>query len=398
MRILYEGAIFQMLRGGGVARYFRELVQRLPGDLATTIVGPSEQTLELTRQESSYHGVRTAPPLRCLAKWTRPRYQQRIENQFNHLDADVDHWTYYNGLCRRSMVRSKRPLVVTIYDFVHEAFPTLDPSGRHIALKHRAIELADHLICISNATHNELCERFPSVRHKASVVPLGTSLSELPAASIPDELKQSPYVLFVGRRNDYKNFDAVLQAWQRLRGHRVDDAKLVLTGPPLRKNEAVWQASRDDASIVHLPDVSDSLLRGLYENAAAFVFPSKAEGFGLPSLEAMAAGTPVLASDLPVMREVVGACGYYFDPDDINELASLIKASLSGALPDVRDVVRAASERAASFTWTATAEKTAEIYRELARPREISFSRVNVSNQKAIDRAEDQAQSLHPIL
>lgn len=365
MKILYEGAIFQILRCGGVSRCFTELVHHLPAECQPIVVGPEGQAPDFRRPDLDYRGVQTEPPVSWLRKLTRDRLQRQISATISGIEADLEHWTYYSGLCRRNIRRGHRPLVVTVLDFVHEAFPALDPSGKHIAIKHEAIQAADHLICISQSTHDELCQRFPRVRGKASVIPLGTSLSDVSPEALPQELVDKPYVLFVGRRNSYKNFAVIWEAWKRLRDGLPRDARLVIVGPPMKRKEAVALDWQDDGQAILIPNASDGMLRTLYEHARAFLFPSKAEGFGLPSLEAMAAGTPVMVSDLPVMHEVVGPCGYYFDPNDVSMVGEMMHAALTDTLPGGNEMIAAARQRASAFTWRQTAWQTAEVYRQL---------------------------------
>jgi glycosyltransferase involved in cell wall biosynthesis len=372
MNVIYEGAIFQILRRGGVARCFSELIRHLPDDVHPTVVGPAVvdsagEFGKLAHPQLRYQAVRTEPRLRWLRKLTRPGLQQRIANRFDSIEADVEHWTYYSGLCRRRIVSRQRPLVVTLLDFVHDRFPSLDPSGKHLAIKREAIHAADHLICISNSTFHELCERHPSAGAKASVIPLGTSLCDVAGTALPPELAGRPYVLFVGRRNNYKNFRVVWDAWQKIRCDLPGDARLVVVGPPMKQREATELGIHSAAGVSLIPDADDASLKTLYEQAQAFVFPSKAEGFGLPSLEAMSAGTTVLVSDLPVMREVVGDCGYYFDPHDVDAVADLIAAALKNDLPDQADLIERGRSRAATFTWDATATKTAKVYEQLCK-------------------------------
>ena len=365
MRILYEGAIYQILRFGGVARCFTDTIRHLPRDCEPIFVGPSEDPPSFGYRAPDYVGVRTQPPVSWMRKMMRERMQRQITATFDATPADLEHWTYYSGLCRRPIRKGKRPTVVTIFDFVHESFPSLNPNGNHIAQKQRAIEVADHLICISQSTHDELCERFPAAREKSTAIPLRTSLADVVAGDLPGELVGNPYILFVGRRNSYKNFSVLWKAWQRLKGKLSPDAKLVLAGPPMKRREAAELGWEDDPSTVLIHHPCDRTLKALYENAQAFVFPSKAEGFGLPSLEAMHAGAPVIVSDIPIMREVVGECGYFFDPEDASTLSEIIESSLADHLPDRGYLIQAARERAAKFTWTETAEKTAEVYHQL---------------------------------
>ncbi|MCO8120364.1 glycosyltransferase family 4 protein [Stieleria sp. TO1_6] len=365
MKILYEGAIYQILRCGGVSRCFSELIRHLPADCQPAVVGPANDPPSLSHPNLSYHAVQTEPSIGWMRKWTREAMQRQIAQRFESTVADLEHWTYYNGLCRRGIVRGERPLVVTVLDFIHETFPSLDPSGTHVALKHEAIRAADHLICISQATHDEMCDRIPAARAKATVVPLGTSLADVDAEPLPSQLVDRPYVLFVGRRNSYKNFQVVWDAWNRLRNQLPADAKLVVVGPPMKRREATDLNWPGDGSAVLMPNASDGMLRTLYQHSQAFIFPSKSEGFGLPSLEAMSAGAPVLVSDLPVMREVVGDCGYYFDPHNVDDVADLIRAALTDALPDRAAMVAAGRRRADSFSWDSTAQQTAQVYRQV---------------------------------
>ncbi|WP_160149535.1 glycosyltransferase family 4 protein [Roseiconus lacunae] len=366
MRILYEGAIFQILRCGGVARYFSELIDHLPEMFEPIVLGPNAEATRLNNRSLQYISVQTEPPVSWLRKWTRDRLQRQIAQRFDSVEAEIEHWTYYGGLCRRPIRHGNRPLVVTVLDFIHEAYPSLDPSGKHVAMKTEAIKLADHLACISQSTYDELCERFPEARSKASIVPLGTSLGDTTAAPIPTALQNSPYILFVGRRNNYKNFQVVWEAWNRIADRRPKHAKLAIVGPPMKRREATALGFQNDSAAVLVPNASDEVLRGLYEHANAFVFPSKAEGFGLPSLEAMCAGTPVLVSDLPVMHEVVGDAGYFFDPENVESVAEMMLASLEGQLPDRDATVAAAKDRASTFSWRATAERMAEVYLEVS--------------------------------
>ncbi|MEO1617518.1 MAG: glycosyltransferase family 1 protein [Planctomycetota bacterium] len=365
MKVLYEGAIYQMLRQGGVARCFSELINHLPVECEPTLLGPEECRVELAHPNFRRLDVRTEPTISWLRKWTRESLQRNIIQLAQETEADLDHWTYYSGLCRRPLRKSGRPLVITVLDFVHEAYPDLDPSGKHSALKRNAIEIADQLICISHSTQAELQRRYPKHAAKATVIPLGTSLQDVTPAAAPPETLNRPYVLFVGRRNSYKNFALVWHAWHRVRHALPKEARLVVAGPPVKRRERSELGWTDQSQVISLPGVTDSVLRTLYQNASAFVFPSRAEGFGLPSLEAMACGTPVLVSDLPVMREVVGDSGYYFGIDEVSHLGNLFEASIAGQLPNASSIIERGLARAGRFTWSETAKRTAEVYRRV---------------------------------
>ncbi|MFG0261450.1 MAG: glycosyltransferase family 4 protein [Novipirellula sp. JB048] len=365
MRVLFEGAILEILRCGGIARYFTELINRLPETTAPILLGPESPAEGFTHPRLRYEAVRTQPPLRFLRKLWHPAQHGKIARRIEQQHADLIHWTYYRGLCRRPIQRSGIPTVVTVYDFIHEAFPDTDPSGRTLAMKARAIEIADHICCISQTTYDELCERYPSAASRASITPLGSGLADVPSAPLPHELAGAPFVLFVGRRGGYKNFAVLWQAWQKIK-HRTPELKLVLVGPAMKPRERTalgWSA--EDARTQLYAAADDALLKTLYQHCAAFVFPSQMEGFGLPVLEAMINGAPVFASSCAALREVAGTAGYFFDPNDADTLADLLIAAGNDAIADRDSRIDQGYRRAAQFTWEQTAAKTLAVYESL---------------------------------
>ncbi len=366
MNVLYEGAILDILRCGGISRYFAELVNRLPSDVTPTMVGPVGRYNEFSHPLFQYHAVKTRPPLKFFRRFWHPMQHAGIASVMENASSDVVHWTYYQGLCRRPIHRSKSPLVITVYDFIHEAFPETDRSGRTLEMKARAIEIADHICCISQTTYDELCQRFPKAANRASVTPLGSGLNNVASATLPNELSGRPYLLFVGRREGYKNFDLLWQAWNQVK-HSVPEMQLAIVGPPMKSRERTrlnWRA--DESRVRFYVNADDSLLRTLYANCAAFVFPSKMEGFGLPILEAMSNGATVLSSTCSALTEVAGDAGYYFDPSDSDTLADLIVSVGKELLADRKEKIRIGEKRVEYFSWHKTAEMTMEVYRSLS--------------------------------
>ena len=172
MKILYEGAVFEIMRYGGVARYFTELINRLPTAAQPHVLGPTDRPGGLTNERLAYHEVKTQPPVKLFRKAWRPLQHARLTKSIDANPANVVHWTYYSGLCKRKIQKSRQPMVITVYDFIHEAYPESDPGGKHRAQKARAIEMADRICCISQFTYDELCSRYPSAAQRASVTRL----------------------------------------------------------------------------------------------------------------------------------------------------------------------------------------------------------------------------------
>jgi glycosyltransferase involved in cell wall biosynthesis len=255
------------------------------------------------------------------------------------------------------------PTAATVFDLV--AFdPELRPP--HGALAERltlplAVRRAASLLCISEATRAELLARFPAARERAHVIPLGVDREFAEAGSQKDPNASEParpYVLSVGTLEPRKNLVRLVDAYARLPESLRDRFELVLVGG------RGWATSEIDAALERhaahvrvLGAVTDAELRALYAGASVFAYPSLAEGFGLPVLEAMAAGAPVLTSNRSSLVEVAGEAAELVDPFDV---ASITKG-LSALLADQArrsDLAARGRLRAAEFTWERTARQT----------------------------------------
>ena len=173
---------------------------------------------------------------------------------------------------------------------------------------------------------------------------------------------RQPYILYVGGRWHYKNFPIVLEAMRKLEARA--GVKLVVAGPPWDQRECAEVLPHTAATNLRLvPNPSDDLLRRLYSSSAAFVFPSLHEGFGIPLLEAMSCGTPVVAADTGVFREVAGSAAVFFDPRDPEALVEALERTLNAA---TREEYRALGfARAGLYSWDRVAAATHETYRKV---------------------------------
>jgi glycosyltransferase involved in cell wall biosynthesis len=256
-----------------------------------------------------------------------------------------------------------RPLVATVHDVAPLADPPFKPQYRDATL--RAIQyIRAHrvrLLTVSEFTRRELRTRAGLDVTDVAVVHSGVSEVFL-AAPKADDARGDPYLLYVGGAGPNKNLDRLLAAVRRLRESAPVD--LVMAGDRTWDHEELRGALGDrPPSWLRLTGyVTDAELADLYRNAAACVCPSLHEGFGLPVLEAMACGTPLACSRIPVLEEVAGDAAAYFDPRSVEDMAAVVSALL-------RDR-RAGSERAArgrararTFTWARTARQTIDVYR-----------------------------------
>lgn len=274
-----------------------------------------------------------------------------------------------------------KPLVVSIHDAAPWIFPeTFTARGRwfHSMGARAALRRADRVITGSAAAAGELAEHMSLPAERVRVVPYGVSAPAVRPG--PDEvgevlrrydLEGSAYVLWVGSLEPRKGIGTLVTAMAQLVGGGAGGTGplpvLVLAGYPGWQNSDLLPAAglaRLGPRFRQLGRVADHELWALYSGAALFAFPSLHEGFGLPVLEAMAAGVPVVASDIPAIREVAGAAALLVPAGDAAAWAGAIEALLADASRRA-EMVEQGRRRAELFSWAATAASTLEVYREL---------------------------------
>jgi glycosyltransferase involved in cell wall biosynthesis len=213
---------------------------------------------------------------------------------------------------------------------------------------------------VSNAVADSITRRFPGAAKKLDVTPNGVdgifhrAMGEEDIREQLGGLCEQNFFLFVGNDKPHKNLDRLIEAFTLLR-RRGSRAALLLAGGVAASRSSI-------EGITNLGFVSDEKLRALYGAAVALALPSTHEGFGLPVAEALAAGCPVLCSELPALGEVAGGAALYFDPLNVEEMATAMRKLLDEK--SLREEMRAhGRERAARFTWQHTAELTRESYR-----------------------------------
>lgn len=236
---------------------------------------------------------------------------------------------------------------------------------------------AARVICVSRTTQEDVIDLVGVAPHRTSVVPHGIGeqfkvLPEAETAAVRAELGElgSRLMLNVSTGAPYKNISGVLRVLHAVR-ERGLDIGLVRVGRKMTPEESRLQRDLGLTDVVHeLGRVSERRLVELYNAADVLVHPSYWEGFGWPPLEAMACGTPVVASTTPALREVVGDSGLLADPDRVDLLADHVETILRD--PDQAENLRQRGrQRAASYRWSRVAEQVSEIYEEvrgLARP------------------------------
>ena len=272
---------------------------------------------------------------------------------------------------------TKRNQVVTIHDLA-----TLDHpewfSPRFAAfyrwLLPKLLPKVEGLICVSEFTRSRLLALLPVKPGRVTVVRPGVSRfftrpAEAHLQQQLSELSLDPgYLLCVAAFEPRKNYRRLLEAWSNI-GHQMGSL-LVLSGHTGRSHIFAPPGLKPDASVRQLGYVSDELLPALYAGAKAMIFPSLYEGFGMPPLEAMACGTPVIASDRPALRETLGDAAFYCDPEDSGSIATAI-ATVSSSVALRQELAGRGFERVRLFDWDRTAEQTWDVLASAARCRRL---------------------------
>jgi alpha-1,3-rhamnosyl/mannosyltransferase len=275
----------------------------------------------------------------------------------------------------------RHPLVVTIHDLtplrIPEAMPSMVRRAAYRWWNARAASLAGLLLANSQATASDIASFFPRAASRVRVVlHAADDFADGPIEPVPPALAEGgPYLLSMGNTKPHKDLPTLLRAFAQVDVRRPE-LRLLLVGAD-QPGYAVSVLGDTPAArrVAFTGHVEDPILRALYAGAEAFVFPSRYEGFGLPPLEAMASGTPVVCSDAASLPEVVGDAALVFPAGDVTAAAGAIlrllgDASLRGSL------ISAGRARAALFSWERTADQTVAAYRELLEGRRGAASRV----------------------
>jgi len=227
-----------------------------------------------------------------------------------------------------------------------------------------ALRRADALLCISEATRRDLVRLFPDAERIASVIPLAANVRF--AQPVQPEQLERPYVLAVGTLEPRKNLARLVQAFVALPEELRASHQLVLVGPQgWDVEETLHAAAARPADVAVLGHVDEARLHALYAGAECFAYPSLYEGFGLPVLEAMATGAPVVTSTESSLPEVAGDAAVLADPRDVRSIRDALAAVL-GSADRAEQLRRAGRERAQRFSWSRTASATRDVLRRLA--------------------------------
>jgi glycosyltransferase involved in cell wall biosynthesis len=363
IKVVYDHQTFGLQKYGGVSRYFFEISNRINtfNEFNAEILAPFFFNEYLRSQPHLVKG-------QYLTHFPKTAEIRRKFNNFvsrfivKNSKPDIIHETYYQAT---SIAPVKSPIVITVYDMIHERFSDQFPKkDKTSELKRIAVNRADHIICISENTKKDLIEIFNTPSEKISVTYLGFSFgnNENISPSLPI---QKPYILYVGVRNRYKNFERLLTAFASSSFLPRNFILVAFGGGKFSSQERqqIQKLGLNEDNIYHLSG-SDEVLKNLYINATAFVYPSLYEGFGIPPLEAMSLNCPVICSNTSSIPEIVGNAGKYFNPLDIDDIKNAIERVIESESLK-KDLISRGQNQLKKFSWDLCAKQTAKIYTNL---------------------------------
>ena len=356
--VFFGPEIWQLQDQGGVSRYFGELIRNISKiDSRTTAFLPNSdnQYMKLIPLENM-SAVQDLSEKKLIG----------IADRLNHISENrrVYHATYFSALDLKKFENANFNTVVTVFDLISEKYPEKKVFSRpRINLKKKSIRAANHIICISQTTKNDLLEYYNVSEEKISVIYLGSNLQS--SSSITPVLaRKIPYLLFVGKRKGYKNFDILLKAFSEIKTLKSDFQIIAFGGGEFDLSEVKTIKSLGMEKNVIQISGDDAVLSALYKEAFSLVYPSLYEGFGLPPIEAMKLGCPVIASNGGSIPEICKEGASYFNPRDKDDLASTLEESLNNPEIINQKVIsgRIVSE---GYTWEKTAFETHQVYKQL---------------------------------
>jgi len=334
--ILFDGIIYKLQSSGGVSVVFNELLSRLPRESYTLLGFKEEPPLNLSSENYIYES---------------PRILERYRRALISHNFDLFHSTYY----RLPAVKSCK-VVTTVHDYTYERFASGFRRAVHSFQKRKCISESDKIICVSENTRQDLLE-FSGASYEERTVVIHNGVSS--DYYFRPEIDTEPQLIFVGARSGYKNFKSVVYALSS-----IEDINLVCVGGGgLSRTELKFLEKYLSGRYRHTGYLTNSELNLEYNRSLCLIYPSMYEGFGIPILEAMRAGCPVIAINSSSIPEVAGEAAILMDTGEPDEILNALKSIMFSTVRD--DLVVKGLAQSKKFTWDETFKKTLDVYEEL---------------------------------
>ncbi len=366
MKVLFDHQCFTNQDYGGISRYFISIMNEF--EYITDI----SYSLALKYSNNFY----VHQDNRFKVKKFFADYNFRGKKFTSHLlniqnskslirknNYDVFHPTYYNPYFLKSL--KDKPFILTVYDMTHELFPEIvhwfDKTAEQ---KKFLVKKAKKIIAISHNTKKDLINILKVSPDDIEVVHLASTIDKTMNYNANYLQLPSRYILYVGSRYYYKNFNNTLIAFKEL-VKNDDELFLICSGGGkfTEKEIKLFDENNLSNKILHRP-ADDNSLATLYSNAILFIFPSLYEGFGIPALEAMNCDCPLALSNVSSLPEVGGDAAIYFNPNDPSDISRVLTNVIyNDSLRN--DLIKKSKERRKEFSWYKTATETKKVYEKV---------------------------------
>ena len=346
--VIFDNIIFNLQRTGGISSYWFELCKRLSSQNTIFFESGNKNILSSALTIPRVYETFIPTFISRYLPFTRilPKHS-------------ILHSSYYRFSLQKSVIN-----ITTVYDFTYEFFFSGFQKQVHTLQKKLAVLNSDGIVCISENTKKDLLRFYPEIdSKKVKVIYISASDEYFPIGtpSIIDgfaELLNKPFVLFVGDRSHYKNFNKAVEVVKKIPILNL----VVAGGKPLTKSEMGFLKTLQGRFYFY-QGISAKNLNWLYNTAFCLLYPSSYEGFGIPILEAMKAGCPVVTTNLSSIPEVAGDAALLVNKPDVNSLVKKVNLLFDSATRE--DLIQKGFKQAAKFSWDRCFDETIAFYDEV---------------------------------
>lgn len=381
MKVLYDYQIFQIQNFGGISKGLAQCIAHFPKDIEYDIAVKESDNIYLNEynlntnhspisyqfsnflQGLSFRGKKRIYDIFSRYGWINSSDSINLHysiEKIDNADYDIFHPTYFSTYFLKYI---RKPFVLTVHDLTAENYPQYFSKFDYQKIGRKSlVPLANHIIVPSLSTKIDVMKRWNIPEKQISVIYWG-------GVSVNNEKYANkigcPYILYVGLRDGYKNFDFFLKAALPFL-QRNKEVNIVCTGHNFTNSEMKLFRELRIENRMRAMFVSTEELYGLYSNALCFVFPSLSEGFGLPILEAFSCGCPVLLSNRTCFPEIGGDTAFYFNEyggdSDVSEKLDYI---FNMTKEEKISIKHKGHKRLKDFSWEKSAAEYAKVYKSL---------------------------------
>jgi glycosyltransferase involved in cell wall biosynthesis len=359
MKIFLDNIIFSKSKNGGISNYWYELIQYLESKTDSDV-----SYFESKSDQDNFHRKKLSLPESKLISVKSKGHNRLLPISFKYDEKIIFHSSYYRGLsgCKNKIE------VTTVYDFIHSFYSNFPNKQIHNHLKFNAIKRSRGVICISHNTYNDLNKLYSIKKNQnTTVIHVGVSDDYFPIKNYTlEELNfinknklEDDFLLFVGGRTNYKNFDFAASLI-----NKKSNLKLAVVGGGLLKDSEIKLFSKDGLErVLFFPSLENKELNILFNKAKALIYPSSYEGFGIPVVEAMRAGCPVIGLNNATIREVAENSAILLDSLSLTEFDTKTKNLNDSQWRN--EVIEKGFIESKKYSWEKCSKETFEFYQFL---------------------------------